>query len=86
MNTKICNPEQKAKLTQLINKGIGVLTEIAVFNEGRNDTSKAVAKRLRVRSSILKRAVKIVHKLKFGKTQANHKELTTIFETAGGSS
>ena len=82
-DTKIFNPEQKAKLTQLINEGMGVMTEVEVLNEGLNDTIKAVAEELQVKPSILKKAVKIAHKSKFGETQADHDELTTILETVG---
>ena len=82
-DTKVFNPEQKAKLTQLVNEGMGVLTEVEVLNEGLNDTIKAVAEELQVKPSILKKAVKIAHKSKFGETQADHDELTTILETVG---
>ena len=83
MDTKVFNPEQKAKLTQLINEGMGVLTEVEVLNEGLNDTIKSVAEELQVKPSILKKAVKIAHKSKFGETQQDHEELTTILETVG---
>jgi len=83
MDTKIFNTEQKAKLTQLINEGMGVLTEVETLNEGLNETIKAIAEELQVKPSILKKAVKIAHKAKFGEAQADHEELTTILETVG---
>ena len=36
-----------------------------------------------VASIVRKKAVKIAHKSKFGETQADHEELTTILETVG---
>jgi len=54
-----------------------------MLNEGLNDTIKAVAEELQVKPSILKKAVKIAHKSKFGETQQDHEELTTILETVG---
>ena len=54
--------EQKAKLTQLINEGIAVLTEIEDLSGGLNDTVKAVAEELEVKPSIINKAISIAHK------------------------
>jgi DNA-binding MarR family transcriptional regulator len=83
MDTKIYNPEQKAKLTQIINEGMAVLSEVETLNEGLNETVKAIAEELQVKPSILKRAIKIAHKANFGEAQTDHEELTTILETVG---
>lgn len=83
MDTKIFNPEQKAKLTQIINEGMAVISEVETLNEGLNETVKAIAEELQVKPSILKRAIKIAHKANFGEAQADHEELTTILETVG---
>ena len=40
--------EQKAKLTQLVNEGIAVLSEIEDLSAGLNDTVKAVAEELQL--------------------------------------
>jgi transposase-like protein len=83
MSSKMFNSEQKAKLNQLVNEGIGILTEIEDLTGGLNDTIKAVAEELDVKPSILKKAIKIAQKSKLGETNAEHDELVTILETVG---
>jgi DNA-binding MarR family transcriptional regulator len=73
--------DAKIKLTQLFNEGIGVLTEIDTLNEGLNDTVKAIAEELEIKPSILKKAIKIAQKSKFGEATRDHDELVTILET-----
>lgn len=63
--------DQKLKLTQLINEGMQVLHEIETLNGGLNDTIKAVAEELNVKTTVLKKAIKVAHKAEFGKTQRN---------------
>jgi len=75
------NGDAKIKLTQLFNEGIGVLTEIETLNEGLNDTIKAVAEELEIKPAVLKKAIKIAQKSKFGETNRDHDELVTILET-----
>jgi len=77
------NGEAKAKLTQLINEGMGVMQEIEDLNAGLNDTIKAVAEELEIKPATLKKAVKIAHKAKLGETNRDHDELNTILETVG---
>ena len=83
MSAKTFNGEQKIKLTQIINEGMAVMHEIDTLQGGLNDTIKAVAEEIQVKPSILMKAVKIAHKSKFGETQQDHEELTTILETVG---
>lgn len=75
--------EQKAKLTQLINEGIQVLQEVEDLNAGLSDTVKAVAEELEIKPAILKKAIKVAQKSKFGDTNADHETLTDILETVG---
>ena len=77
------NPEQKAKLTQVINEGMQVLSEVDVLNEGLNETIKAVAEEMQIKPGILKKAVKTAHKASYNQVQQDHEELTTILETVG---
>lgn len=81
--SKIFSSEQKAKLTQLVNEGIAVLTEIEDLTGGLNDTIKAVAEELEVKPAILKKAIKIAQKSKFTETNADHETLQDILETVG---
>jgi transposase-like protein len=75
--------EQKAKLTQLINEGIAVMTEIEDLTAGLNDTVKAIAEELEVKPAVLKKAIRVAQKSKFTDTTKDHEELTTILETVG---
>lgn len=81
--SKMFSGEQKAKLTQLVNEGIAVLTEIEDLTGGLNDTIKAVAEELEVKPAILKKAIKIAQKSKFTETNADHETLQDILETVG---
>ena len=75
--------EQRSKLTQLVNEGIAVLTEIEDLNAGLNDTVKAVAEELEIKPAILKKAIKIAQKSKLSETNQDHETLTDILETVG---
>jgi len=79
----VFSTEHKAKLTQLINEGIQVLTEVEDLNAGLSDTVKAIAEELNVKPSILKKAIKIAQKSKFGETNQDHEVLTDVLETVG---
>lgn len=80
---KMFSGEQKAKLTQMVNEGIQVLTEVEDLTAGLNDTIKAVAEELEIKPAILKKAIKIAQKSKFTDTNADHEILTDILETVG---
>jgi len=75
--------EDKIKLTQLVNEGMGVLQEIEDLTVGLNETIKAIAEELEIKPSTLKKAVKIAYKAKLGETNRDHDELNTILETVG---
>ncbi len=62
MSNKVFNPEEKLKLTQLVNEAIGVMVEVETLNGGLSDTIKAVAEELEIKPSILKKAIKIANK------------------------
>jgi hypothetical protein len=75
--------DQKKKLTQVINEGMQVLHEVDTLNEGLSETIKAIAEELNIKSSVLKRAIKIAHKAEFHKSQKEQELLETILTTAG---
>jgi transposase-like protein len=75
--------EQKAKLNQIFNEGISVLTEIEDLSGGLNDTIKAVAEELEIKPTVLKKAIKVAQKSKLTDTNAEHDELNDILETVG---
>ena len=75
--------DQKIKLTQLLNEGCQVLHEIDTLNDGLNDTIKAIAEELNLKTSVLKRAIKIAHKAEFHKNQREQELLENILVTTG---
>jgi hypothetical protein len=83
MASRMFSAEQKAKLNQIINEGMAVLTEIEDLNAGLNDTVKAIAEELEVKPAILKKAIKIAQKSKLGETNDDHETLNDILTTVG---
>jgi transposase-like protein len=83
MAAKMYSAEQKAKLTQLVNEGIAVLSEVEDLTSGLNDTVKAIAEELEIKPSLLKKAIKIAQKAKFGETNQDHETVQDILETVG---
>ena len=81
--SKMFSGEQKSKLTQLVNEGIAVLSEIEDLSAGLNDTVKAVAEELEIKPAILKKAIKIAQKSKLSETNQDHETLQDILETVG---
>jgi hypothetical protein len=75
--------DQKLKLTQVINEGMQVLHEIDTLQGGLNDTIKAIAEELNIKTGVLKKAIKVAHKAEFGKTQKEQELLETILQTVG---
>ena len=83
MASRMFSAEQKAKLNQIINEGMAVLTEIEDLNAGLNDTVKAIAEELEVKPAMLKKAIKIAQKSKLGETNEDHDTLNDILTTVG---
>lgn len=75
--------DQKIKLTQLVSEGCQVLREVETLNEGLSETIKAIAEELNIKTSVLKKAIKVAHKAEFGKTQKEQELLETILTTVG---
>ena len=69
MTTRNFNPEERAKLKQLISESSTVMTEIETLNEGLNDTVKHIAEELEIKPSLLKRAIKMAQKRDFDKVR-----------------
>lgn len=83
MASRMFSNEQRAKLTQLVNEGIQVMQEVEDLTGGLNDTVKAVAEELEIKPSLLKKAIKIAQKSKFGETNQDHETVQDILETVG---
>jgi len=83
MTDRVFTTEQTNKLTQIINEGIGVMSEIETLTGGLNDTVKAIAEELEIKPSILKKAIKLAHKSEFGREQQDHELLEQILVQVG---
>jgi len=83
MASRSFSSEQVRKITQIINEGISIKTEIEDLSAGLNDTIKAIATELEIKPAVLKKAISIAQKSKFTDTQADHELLTDILEAAG---
>lgn len=80
---KIFSGAEKIKLTQLVNDGLAVMTEIETLTGGLSDTITAVAEEMEIKPSILRKAIKIAHKASLGSTNADHDAVNQILETVG---
>ena len=80
---RVFNSEEKIKLTQLMNEGIAVMTEVETLQGGLSDTIKAVAEEMEIKPSVLKKALKIAYKSRLAETNAENEELNHILETVG---
>lgn len=83
MSDRVFTSEQTNKLTQIINEGISVMSEIETLTGGLNDTVKAIAEELEIKPSILKKAIKLAHKSEFGREQQDHELLEQILVQVG---
>lgn len=82
-DVKTFSGDQKIKLKQLINEGMGVMNEIDTLQGGLTDTIKAVAEELEVKPSVLKKAIRVAHKASLTQTNQEHETLNTILEAVG---
>lgn len=83
LSDRTFNAEERAKLTQLINEGMQVMHEVETLNAGLADTIKAMGEELNIKPSILKKAIRVAHKVEFDKTQQEQELLETILSSTG---
>lgn len=83
MTSRMFSSEQRSRLTQLVNEGIQVLTEIDDLNTGLNETVRAVAEEMEIKPGVLKRAIRIAAKSRLSETNRDNTELNDILETVG---
>ena len=83
MSDRVFTADQTNKLTQIINEGMQVMSEIETLTGGLNDTVKAIAEEMEIKPAILKKAIRVAFKAKLGDENADHEELNTILETVG---
>lgn len=80
---RVFNSEEKLKLTQLMNEGIAVMQEVETLQGGLTDTIKAIAEEMEIKSSVLKKALKVAYKSRLAETNQENEELNSILETVG---
>ena len=79
----VFTPDQKRKLTQIVNEGMNVMQEVEDLNAGLNETIKAIAEEMNVKPSVLKKAIRIAFKASFTDAREDFDTLETILETVG---
>ena len=79
----VFDSESKAKLTQIINEGMQVMSEVEALNAGLADTVKAIAEEMQIKPSVLKKAIRIAHKASYSIEKEDQELLGEILTTAG---
>jgi transposase-like protein len=77
------NPEEKAKLTQIINEGMTVMQEVEDLSAGLNETVKAIAEEMEIKPAVLKKAIRTAHKGNWAEQSDDVDLLETILATIG---
>jgi len=80
---KIFTPEEKNKLTHLIQEGIRVMDEVEILNGGLSDTVKAIAEEMEIKPTVLKKAIRTAFKANFHQATDDYELLENILETVG---
>jgi transposase-like protein len=83
MSDRTFGAEEKAKLVQIVNEGVTVLTEVQDLQEGLRDTVKAVAEELDIKPALINKAIKIAQKGEWGKVADDFDDLETLIVTVG---
>ena len=83
MSDRTFGAEEKAKLDQIVNEGVTVLTEVQDLQEGLRDTVKAVSEELDIKPSLINKAIKIAQKGEWHKAVDEFEDLENIIVTTG---
>ena len=75
--------EDVAKLKNLMQEGVQVMTEVETLNEGLKETVKHIAEEMGIKPAVLNKAIKIAHKAEFHKHRDDFDTLETILESVG---
>ena len=65
MPLRTFNPNEIAKLKQLMNEGIQVTGEVEALREGLKDTVKAISEEMDMKPATLNKAIRIAYKNEF---------------------
>lgn len=77
------NAEEQAKLKNIVNDGIAIMTDVEVLNAGLSESITAIAEELDIKPTILKKAIRTAYKSSFTQTTDDYNVLETILETVG---
>lgn len=75
--------EDKARLKQLVDEGIGVLQEVDDLKGGLRDTVKAIADEFDIKPSVLNKAITIAHKSKLQESKQEFDDVEQVLHTVG---
>ena len=83
MSDRVYGPEEKAKLTRLVQEGVTVLQEVEDLQTGLKDTVKAVAEELDIKPALINKAIKIAQKRDWDAHADAFDDLETLVTTLG---
>ena len=83
MGTKVFNPEEKAKLMNLIKEGSQVYQEMDDLKNSLKDTIDHLAEEMEIKPSLLTKAIKIAYKENFQQERDAFEDLENILVTVG---
>jgi len=75
--------ENIARLKQLVQDGVSVLQECEDLKQGLNETVKAIAEELEVKSAQLNKLIKIVQKGRMNDAREDWDELEELYKAGG---
>lgn len=81
--SKVFGNAEQAKLKQLIAEGVTVLQEIEDLQGGLTDTIKSVAAELEIKTSVIKKAIKVAQKGNWDNVFGEFDDLETIVTITG---
>ena len=81
--TKVFNPEEKAKLINLIKEGSQVYQEMDDLKASLKDTIDHLSEEMEIKPSILTKAIKIAYKENFQEERDSFEDLENILVTVG---
>ena len=83
MAVKNFNDSEKQKLIQIISQGSQVLGEVDDLRTGLRDTVKSLSQELEIKSSLINKAISIVHKGSYQNLSDDMDTLDSILTAAG---
>ena len=83
MPLRTFNPNEIAKLKQLMNEGIQVTGEVEALREGLKDTVKAISEEMDMKPATLNKAIRIAYKNEFAQGQDSFSAVEEVLQAVG---